>query len=229
MAKTQIKGGELTDLVIFDCDGVLIDSEIISTRATVQSLSDLGYRISEADASRRFVGRSYASIKSDIEADWGRSLPTSFSNELERRTLSLMKDELQPIPGIASVLSLLRLRRCVASSSSIAWIEQGLTKTQLIHHLEPHLFSASMVENGKPAPDLFLYAARQMGVSPDRAVVVEDSLPGVQAGVAAGIYVIGFTGGSHVVDPDHGERLRLAGADDVIDDIADLLSLLEDR
>ena len=86
-----------------------------------------------------------------------------------------------------------------------------------------------MVENGKPAPDLFLYAARQMGVSPERAVVVEDSLPGVQAGVAAGMRVIGFTGGSHISDPEHGEKLRAAGAVNVIDDITDLLGLLENR
>lgn len=218
--------GDPVELVIFDCDGVLIDSEAIATRATVQTLQRLGYHVSEADAYQRFVGRSYASIECDVEADWGKALPTSFSAELEALTLLMMKGYLQPIPGIATLLSTLTERRCVASSSSIAWIRQGLTTTQLIHHFEPHLFSADMVESGKPAPDIFLHAAKMMDAAPEACVVVEDSLPGVQAGVAAGMRVIGFTGGSHIVDPKHGDRLKNAGAAHVIDEITDMQQLL---
>jgi len=215
------------DLVIFDCDGVLIDSEIISTRATVQALADIGYHIDEADALRRFVGRSYASIRREIEADWGRALPDSFEIDLEQATLITMRTALQPIPGVDMALSMIGQKRCVASSSSIAWISQGLSTTGLLHHLEPHLFSASMVEKGKPAPDIFLHAAKQMGVPSDRSVVVEDSIPGVQAGVAANMTVIGFTGGSHVIDPDHGKKLRAVGADHIIDDMAALPNFLK--
>lgn len=216
------------DLVIFDCDGVLIDSEVLSTRVTLQTLAALGYQISEQEALRRFVGRSYRSTRADVEADWGQSLPTSFEIDLEQMTLTAMAADLQPIPRIATALSKLGQRRCVASSSSIAWIRQGLTSTGLIQYLEPHLFSASMVENGKPAPDIFLHAARQMGVSPDHSVVVEDSVPGVQAGVAAGMTVIAFTGGSHVVDPAHGEKLQAVGASLVIEDMAVLPDILQD-
>lgn len=219
--------GYTVDLVIFDCDGVLIDSEIISTRATVHRLAELGYQVDESDALRRFVGRSYASIRKDIESDWGQALPASFNADLERTTLDIMKDELRPISGVASVLPMITQKRCVASSSSVEWIRLGLKRTGLIHHLEPHLFSASMVENGKPAPDIFLYAAEQMGVSPERSAVIEDSVPGVQAGAAAGMTVIGFTGGSHIAGPDHDERLRAAGAVHIIDDMAALPRLLD--
>ena len=223
---TPLPNGATVDLVIFDCDGVLIDSEVISTRSTVAALAGLGYRISEADASRRFVGRSYASIRGDIEADWGQALPASFEADVEQRTLSAMARELQPIDGVDEALSNLDKARCVASSSSVDWISSGLKKTGLLHHLTPHLFSASMVKNGKPAPDIFLHAASQMGVGPGRALVVEDSLPGVRAGVAAGTVVVGFTGGSHIVNKaEHGERLASAGAALIIDDIRTLPGL----
>ncbi|MGI9433819.1 MAG: HAD family hydrolase [Geminicoccaceae bacterium] len=218
--------GRPIELVIFDCDGVLIDSEVIATRATVEVLAEIGYEISEADALQDFVGKSYATIMGQIEADWGRALPASFNADLERMALGIMKEELQPIPGIARVLKQLRLSRCVASNSSLEWIRLGLERTGLFDDLTPHLFSASMVENGKPAPDIFLHAARQMGVLPERVVVVEDSLAGVQAGAAAGMAVIGFTGGSHIVGTDHGGELRAAGAGHIIDDMAMLPALL---
>ena len=187
----------------------------------------IGYEIGEADAARRFVGRSYASMRREIEQEWGRSLPPMFEDEVERRTLQEMAGSLQPIDGVGEALTRLDRRRCVASSSSVDWITSGLKKTGLFDHLAPHLFSASMVENGKPAPDIFLHAAREMGVSPARALVVEDSLPGVQAGVAAGAAVIGFTGGSHITDKqDHGERLQAAGASLIIEEMRALPDLI---
>ncbi len=225
-----LSSGENTlpaDLVIFDCDGVLIDSEVLSTRSTVEALALIGYEIGEADAAKRFVGRSYASIREDIETDWGQQLPFSFEVDVEKRTLGAMAKSLRPITGVGEALAKLHLPRCVASSSSIAWIRRGLERTGLLHHLAPHLFSASMVENGKPAPDIFLHAAKEMGVLPKNAVVIEDSLPGVQAGFAAGMTVIGFTGGSHIIDKqEHGDQLRAAGADHVISDIRGLPGLL---
>ncbi|MGI9421115.1 MAG: HAD family hydrolase [Geminicoccaceae bacterium] len=222
--------GQLVDLVIFDCDGVLIDSEVISTRSTVDVLAMIGYEIGEADAARRFVGRSYASMRAEIEADWGQGLPSSFEDEVERRTLEEMARSLEPIDGIGEALSRLDRPRCVASSSSVDWIRSGLRKTGLLDHLTPHLFSASMVENGKPAPDIFLYAANQMGVAPGDTVVVEDSLPGVQAGVAAGATVIGFTGGSHILDKaGHGARLRSAGASLIIERMETLPEVIAGR
>lgn len=216
------------DLVIFDCDGVLIDSEVISTRMTIERLAALGYDVSEPDANRRFVGRSYRSMRSDVEADWGQKLPPSFEADLEQATVEAMAKALQPVRGVSAMLSALKRPRCVASSSSVDWIKQGLTLTGLIHHLDPYLFSASMVENGKPAPDLFLHAAAEMGSTPELSLVIEDSVPGVEAGVAAGMTVIGFTGGSHAGHPAHAERLRDVGAKHVIPDITMLQSLLQD-
>ena len=215
------------DLVIFDCDGVLIDSEVISTRSTVEALSALGYVISEANVARRFVGRSYASIRKEIEADWGRSLPTTFEADVEKRTLNAMVTSLQPTKGVQDALPRLELPRCVASSSSVDWIATGLEKTGLLQHFEPHLFSASMVANGKPAPDIFLFAAERMGVAANKALVIEDSLPGAQAGLAAGMTVLGFTGGSHIIDPaEHAAELTSLGVHGIIDDMRALPDLV---
>lgn len=212
--------GKHIELVIFDCDGVLIDSEVLSTRSTIEALALIGYEIGEVEAAQRFVGRSYASMRAEIEADWGQPLPSSFETDVEQRTLAAMAMSLQPILGVGEALAQLKLPRCVASSSSIAWIRRGLERTGLLHHLAPHLFNASMVENGKPAPDIFLHAASEMGTAPENAVVIEDSLPGVQAGVAAGTTVIGFTGGSHIADKrEHGEALIMAGASCIVDEM----------
>jgi len=214
---------EPVDLVIFDCDGVLIDSEVISTRSTVEALATVGYEVSEADGFRRFVGRSWRSIRKEIEADLGKPLPVSFEEDVERQTLAQLATSLQAIDGIGDALSRLDPPCCVASSSSVEWIRLGLQKADILHHFEPHLFSASMVENGKPAPDIFLYAAMEMGATPPGVLVVEDSLPGVQAGVAAGMTVIGFTGGSHIIDKSvHGQMLRAAGAALIIDEMTAL-------
>jgi HAD superfamily hydrolase (TIGR01509 family) len=222
-----VPGVTTFDLVIFDCDGVLIDSEVISTRSTIAALDLLGYPVSEEDGFRRFVGRSYASIRLDIERAWGRPLPAAFEADVERRTLDAMAIELQPVAGAGEALARLALPRCVASSSSVDWITSGLQKTGLLGHVGPHLFSASMVANGKPAPDIFLHAAASMGTEPARAVVVEDSLPGVQAGVAAGMIVVGFTGGSHIVDKaGHGARLKELGAAHIIEEMRRLPDLL---
>ncbi|MEM7044585.1 MAG: HAD family hydrolase [Pseudomonadota bacterium] len=212
--------GQQVNLVIFDCDGVLIDSEVISTRSTVAALAEIGFEIAETEVAKRFVGRSYTSMRKEIEAGWGKPLPNDFEAEVERRTLEEMKASLQPVDGIREALSRLDLPRCVASSSSVDWITSGLTKTGLLDYFAPHLFSASMVENGKPAPDIFLHAAERMAVIPANAVVVEDSIPGVQAGVAAGASVIGFTGGSHISDKAaHGERLKAEGASLIIEEM----------
>jgi HAD superfamily hydrolase (TIGR01509 family) len=223
----NLPAGRQFDLVIFDCDGVLIDSEVISNRMTVAALNALGYQISEGEASRAFTGRSYASIRKDIEADWGQPLPDTFEADVQDQTLNAMATSLEAIGGVSDALSRLDLARCVASSSSIEWITSGLRKTGLFDYLEPHFFSASMVANGKPAPDIFLHAAEQMGTPPERSIVIEDSVPGVQAGVAAGMTVVGFSGGSHITDkPEHGARLSSVGASLITDDIRHLPDLI---
>lgn len=213
------------DLVVFDCDGVLVDSETIACRIDAEIFTDLGFPLSFEDIRRDFVGVSATTMCRAIEERFGRALPADMPQRLLQAALDSFEAELQPIAGIADALRRLAGPRCVASSSSPPRIRRSLELTGLIDFFAPHLFSATMVTNGKPAPDLFLHAAREMGVSPARCVVIEDSIPGVTAARAAGMTVYGFVGGGHCVD-GHGERLSALGADAVFDDMADLPRLL---
>lgn len=198
-------------LVIFDCDGVLIDSEVLACRIDAEELTRIGYPVTLSDAVLRFTGLSSKTMRQLIEAEWGRPLPADFEDNLQKRIKESYRTELQAIRGIDELLRKLSVPRCVASSSAPDKLKLGLELTGLWHHFSPHVFSATMVAAGKPAPDIFLFAAARMGVEPPRCVVVEDSIAGVRAGVAAGMTVIGFTGGGHCV-PDHGHRLLASGA-----------------
>ncbi|GLH77768.1 haloacid dehalogenase [Bradyrhizobium sp. SSBR45G] len=219
------------DLVIFDCDGVLVDSEVISCQAHADVLSLCGYPITADQVFDRFLGRSSKQATQEIEAELGRSLPEDFNARLQERLFRTFEQELQPIAGIAEVLDTLDLPVCVASSGSHQRMRVSLGATRLYDRLAPHIFSSSQVENGKPAPDLFLFAAAQMNARPAACVVVEDSLAGIQGGVAAGMTVLGFHGGSHG-RPGHADRLKAAGATLVFDDMRQLpliLSRLGDK
>jgi HAD superfamily hydrolase (TIGR01509 family) len=207
-------------LVIFDCDGVLVDSEPLACRIDAEFLTELGFPFTADEVMRRFVGISLADMTAQVEAQHGRPLPSDFGERLTRRTLDRFKAELRPIPGVRDAVLALPHRRCVASSSTPDRIALSLTVTGLADLFE-QCFSAVEVARGKPAPDLFLHAASRMGVPPAQAVVVEDSPRGVQAARSAGMRVIGFTGGQHCGD-GHAEMLRAAGADHVIGDMRDL-------
>lgn len=213
------------DLVIFDCDGVLIDSEILACRIDAELLTALGYAITPDEAAARFCGVPAEAMRAEIERDWGRPLPPDFERTSRRRTEGAYRRGLRAVPGIADLLAGLGRPRCVASSSVPERLRLGLSLTGLLPLLEPHVFSTTMVANGKPAPDLFLHAARAMGAAPARCVVVEDSVPGIRAGVAAGMGVIGFTAGAHC-PPGHGARLRAAGAAEIAPDAGTLHRLL---
>jgi len=218
-------GGRLvtaTDLVIFDMDGVLVDSEPISARITTAALNEIGYAASEAEIAARFTGTSTKSMLEAVAAELGRPLPDGFRDELRARVLDAMTRELQPVAGMEGLLTGLTVPRCVASSSHPERIAHALRLTGLDDGFGEHLFSAEMVEHGKPAPDLFLFAARRMGFAPERCLVVEDSEPGVEAGVAAGMRVLGFTAASHVRHDEHAPRLLAKGAQAVAADAATL-------
>ncbi|MEM7597030.1 MAG: HAD family hydrolase [Pseudomonadota bacterium] len=204
------------DLVIFDCDGVLIDSELIACAADADALTEIGYPITTEDVIARFAGVPADAMYAAIEADTGRALPGDFKARVEQRILDAYRTELKPIEGIAQVLAQIRVKKCVASSSTPSKLALGLVEAGLFDLVYPHVFSTVLVERGKPHPDIFLYAARMMGVEPSNCVVVEDSVAGVTAAKAAGMRAIGFIGGSHC-GPDHGRRLVAAGADSVID------------
>ncbi|APG86826.1 haloacid dehalogenase-like family (plasmid) [Sinorhizobium americanum CCGM7] len=213
------------ELVIFDCDGVLIDSEALASRIDAEELTRIGYPTSYSDVVLRFTGLSSATMRKMIEEDWGRPLPSDFDAVVQSRIKESYRTELQAISGIDVLLRQLPLRRCVASSSAPEKLRLGLELTGLWSHFDPDVFSSVMVKVGKPAPDLFLFAAGQMGVEPARCVVVEDSIAGVRAGVAAGMTVIGFTAGGHCLE-DHGERLLSAGATVIAQSAKELTPML---
>lgn len=201
-------------LTIFDCDGVLVDSELIALEVLSDMMGAFGVPMDVAACREAFMGRHAADIVRGIEGFVGRDLPGE-EGRMKARMIERLRRELQPVPGIARALERIPGPRCVASSSDPARLRLTLELTGLAPFFGDHLFSGTAVPRGKPAPDLFLHAAAAMGVAPARCLVVEDSVLGVEAGVAAGMPVIGFTGGAHAY-PGFAERLRAAGADTVI-------------
>jgi HAD superfamily hydrolase (TIGR01509 family) len=220
------KGDGPFELVIFDLDGVLVDSEPISSRVTAAALAEAGIAISEADVGDRFLGVSTAEMLQEVEAEHGRRLPELFQKTLRERILNAFEHELEPIAGVPALLDALAVDRCVASSSHPDRIRRSLEMTGLLDRLAPHLFRATMVDHGKPAPDLFLLAAARMAAEATRCLVVEDSEVGVRAGKAAGMTVFGFTGASHVWSHTHAPRLQAAGADAIFAEMAALGGLI---
>ncbi|EWY39077.1 hypothetical protein N825_08725 [Skermanella stibiiresistens SB22] len=218
-------------LVIFDCDGVLVDSEPISIRCTAAALNGFGYPIDEDGVFDRFLGASTASMVKTVEESLGRTLAPEALDDLRREILAAFDVELTAIPGVSEAVNALDRPFCVASSSIPERIRHSLRLTGLLPLFEPAIFSATMVVHGKPAPDLFLLAAKRLGAAPSECVVIEDSIHGAAAGQAAGMVVLGFTGGSHIArDPDrrerHAWRLKRAGAALVFDSMADLPELV---
>ena len=213
------------ELIIFDCDGVLIDSESIACRADSACLAEIGIAVSAEEIMERYLGISAAAMCADIEQRHGCALPRDFAETLRLRVAAVFATELAPMPGVEAVLAALPHRRCVASSSAPERLRHSLSLTGLLRRFEPHVFSATQVPRGKPAPDLFLFAAAAMGVAPASCVVVEDSVAGVRAAVAAGMRAIGFTGGGHCRQ-GHAERLRAAGAAAIVDQMGRLPALL---
>jgi len=202
------------DLVIFDCDGVLVDSEVLSCRCLVETLRGYGIDATLDDVFRHFLGRSTATILAHYHAA-GQPLPEEFPHALRQRIRRAFAAELRPIEDVENVLRHLPVRYCVASSSDLDRVQFSLDLTGLAPLFEGRIFTAQMVANGKPAPDLFLLAAERMGAAPARALVIEDSISGVQAAKAAGMTSWGFIGGSHYASRDGRGALLQAGADKV--------------
>ena len=200
------------DLVIFDCDGVLVDSETISASTLADNLTRIGFPVDVDYVNEHYLGRSFDNIKADYLRRAGRPLPQGFADTWYRDLFAAFRRELKPIAGGADVLRRLAIPKCVASSSIRARLALSLEVTGLATLCGANVFDASMVSRGKPAPDLFLYCAQQMGASPTRTLVVEDSISGIAAAVTAGMTGWGFVGGSHHAGSRDGARLRLAGA-----------------
>ncbi len=214
-------------LIIFDCDGVLIDSEPISCGIQAAVLTRLGYVTSSQDIMRRFTGVTTPEMYATIEEEWGRRLPEGFEREVKALIETAFREHLKIIPGVGEALSAVALPNCVASSSSVEKLRLGLEIVGLYERFAPNVFSAAQVARGKPAPDLFLFAANNLGVAPSECLVIEDSVAGVKAAKAAEMRVFGFCGGAHCV-PGHDSMLIDAGADLVFATMLDLPTLVVD-
>ncbi|MGF6227989.1 HAD superfamily hydrolase (TIGR01509 family) [Inquilinus ginsengisoli] len=212
-------------LVLFDCDGVLVDSERLIASAEAEALAAAGFEASPRDLLDRFTGIPAADMFRTIVTEQGRPLPAGFGAAVDRRIADAYRRRLEPIPDAEETLRRLDVPCCVASSSSLDRLRLALFVTGLDWLLMGRIFSTEMVARGKPAPDLFLHAADRMGAAPAHCLVVEDSVAGVTAARAAGMTAFGFTGGSHGT-PDLGEGLLAAGADLVFSRMAALPQLI---
>lgn len=214
------------DAIIFDFDGVIVDSEIVSNTALAETLTRLGSPTSVDEALERYCGKRWTDCTLLIEEQLGRKLPEGFVEGLVAEAVLRLKAETELIAGVADFIDGHGYRgRAVASSSASEWLNDSLARFGIDHHFGDHVYSAAEIERGKPHPDIYLHAADRLAVRPERSLVIEDSPTGVAAGVAAGMTVVGFLGGSHIRD-GHGDRLRDTGAHHLVEDYAMLEKLI---
>lgn len=213
----------MVEMVIFDCDGVIVDSEIVVNRSNAAVKTELGYPITVEEHIRIFCGQGPDSPVT-LEA-WAK-LPADYPAIAYERSLVHLEEELEAIRNIRQVLEGLDVPFCMASNSAMKKIDFMLNKTEIMPLFADRIFSSEMVARGKPEPDVYLHAAKTMGVDPARCLVVEDSIPGVTAGVAAGMTVLGFTGGSHHAHMDVKDLLLELGAREIFDDMTKLPQLI---
>jgi HAD superfamily hydrolase (TIGR01509 family) len=216
------------DLIIFDCDGVLVDSEIIAAQVESRLLTDAGYPISTEEMGERFSGMTWKNILLEVEREASIPLSASLLEKSEKLLDARLERDVKVIEGVKTALSRMTLPRCICSNSSSARLDMMLTKVGLKPYFEGHIYSAKDLgpDRVKPKPDIFLHGAKQFNVSPDRVVVVEDSVHGIKGARAAGMRVIGFTGASHTY-PSHADRLTDAGAETVIARMQDLPATIQ--
>ena len=212
-------------LLIFDCDGVLVDSEVLAHETLREMMAALGRPMTMDEAIREFAGGNLADTLATAERLLGRPVPTDIGQKFGKHLLDRFRRELRPVPGVRDAILALPYRRCVASSSSPERLRLSLDVTGLLPLFGENMFSAVQVANGKPAPDLHLLAARTLGEPPDRCIVIEDTPRGVAAGCAAGARVVGFAGAAHAT-PALAEDLRRGGAVAVITSMRELPALV---
>ncbi|MER9643010.1 HAD family phosphatase [Mesorhizobium sp. M0239] len=203
--------------IIFDCDGVLVDSEPLAARAYERVYEKHGMPGVNTSIIAQCIGMKQSDIIARIKELTGHQFPAAADGDIWAETKVLFSQELKPTPGITAFLETLAGDRCVASSSSVERINHSLAVTGLVRFFGDAIYSSSMVKNGKPAPDIFLFAADKIGANPVDCIVIEDSPFGIQGAVAAGMTAIGYTGGGHTY-AEHAARLTAAGADFVCAD-----------
>jgi HAD superfamily hydrolase (TIGR01509 family) len=216
------------DLILFDCDGVLVDSEIIAAEVESKLLRDAGFDITAEDMCIRFAGMDWKSILLAIEAEADIPVSATLIDKSEKLLDQKLAQRVKMIEGVPYALSKIQEKRCICSNSSIPRLDLMLTKVGLKAHFGPHIYSAKDLgpDRTKPKPDVYLHGAKMFGVDPARCLVIEDSVHGVHAARAAGMRVIGFTGGSHTY-PTHADRLTDAGAETVIARMVELPQMVE--
>ncbi len=216
------------DLIIFDCDGVLVDSEIIAAQVESRLLTDAGYPISTEEMGERFSGMTWKNILLAVEREASIPLSASLLEKSEKLLDARLERDVKIIDGVKMALSRLTTPRCICSNSSSERLDMMLTKVGLKPYFDGHIYSAKNLgaDRVKPKPDIFLHGAQQFNVSPDRVIVIEDSVHGITGARAAGMRVIGFTGASHTY-PSHADRLTDAGAETVISRMQDLPATIQ--
>lgn len=210
-------------MIIFDCNGVLVDSEPIAMSVAAEELQRVGFRVTPEIVARYFTGRRPSDMFAEVEAATGIKLPHGFADFVAAKTLKRLRDEVRTMPHVVHALTWVRGPKAVASSSPLDRVRASLECTDLLRFFEPNIYSASHVTAGKPAPDLFQHVAGCTGRNPADCIVVEDSPAGVSAAVAAGMTAIGFVGGGHAA-LNLGSHLTAAGAKMVIADMRGLKS-----
>jgi len=207
--------------VIFDADGVLVDSEILAIEVEIAMLAELGLTYAPAEYRRRFLGLHDHDFRDALDIDsraaTGKPLPSDFLHRTHERRLAACKARLTEVAGAASAIATLRKQKAVASSSPTAFLREKLALGGLLHLFDPHVYSADMVGRGKPDPAVFLHAAENLRVDPAACIAIEDSVNGVLSAKAAGMEVWGFCGGGHM-DEDAVRRLTEAGAHRLVAD-----------
>ena len=211
--------------IVFDFDGVIADSETIANATLAETLTAIGLPTSYDDSLREYCGHNWRETERRIVERLGRPLPSDF-RELQRRAArARFEQELAAVPGAAEFLDRTRhLERAIASSSSVEWLALALERIGLAHHFEGHLYSAADMDRGKPFPDIYLAAARGLGLAPEDCVAIEDSPVGASAAVAAGMHVVGLVAGGHIADrAGHAEQLRAVGAHQIANSFAEIV------
>ncbi len=213
-----------TDLIIFDCDGVLLDTEAIYTQVDVKRLAQFGVKMVAADVAARFAGKAHSDAWAELSREFGFALPENWIDDILAECMALFEKGLKPTIGTVDMMDLLvkqDIRFCSASTTAYDRLKRNMEVGGLSSYFGDNIFSASQVARPKPAPDVYMFAAEQMGVAPEACLALEDSATGAAAAVAAGIPVLGFTGGGHSY-PEHGKALLDAGCFDVICNMLEL-------
>lgn len=213
------------DHLIFDCDGVIVDSEIVATRISLRMLKPYGYDADELTHATRYAGYQEHEILQRLRTEEGLDLPPDFGPKLVQEVHNRMFDELHPIAGMPELIRSLDRPLAVASNSGVAHVRRSLALAGVTEIVADRVFSAEHVAQPKPHPDLYLHALGSLKIAAERTVVVEDSIAGVTSAKAAGLYVIGFLGASHISDT-HGKQLQDVGVDALAQNAGELDRLL---